>query len=121
MAETADLAPNRPAARASRARRAAVNRTREENLEAQVSRLQEDLKKIADTLTRMGESKVEEVQGAARREVRHFVANGQQAIEGMQDEFTHVERQLKDTIRQKPLTAVAGAVAVGFVLALLTR
>lgn len=120
MAETADLAPNRTTARPSRARRA-VNRAREENLEAQVERLQTDLKKIAETLTRMGESKVDEVQGVARREVRHIVANSQQAFEDIQDEFSHVERQIKDTIRQKPLTAVAGALAVGFVIALLTR
>ena len=39
----------------------------------------------------------------------------------IQDEFGHMEKQIKDTLREKPLTAVAGAIAIGFVLALITR
>ncbi|SFZ83247.1 protein of unknown function [Devosia enhydra] len=120
MADTEDVVAD-AASKARNAARRTVDRAREEKLEEQVSRLQDDLKRIADTLTRMGESKVEQAHGAARREVRHLVANGQQALDSVQDEFSQVERQLKDTIRQKPLTAVAGALAVGFVLALLTR
>ena len=120
MAETADLAPNRPARAAPRARRAARPST-SDNLEAQVARLQADLKGIAESLARLSEDKVSDVHSVARREVRHLVAEGQQKLGEIQDEFGHVEKQIKDTIRQKPLTAVAGAVAIGFILALLTR
>ena len=120
MAEAEEVVAN-AASKARTTARRANERSREEKLELQVERLQDDLKRIADTLTRMGESKVEQAHGAARREVRHLVANGQNALDSMQDEFSQVERQLKDTIRQKPLTAVAGALAVGFVIALLTR
>ncbi|MGV3650096.1 MAG: DUF883 family protein [Devosia sp.] len=120
MSETDDVVAN-AASKVRNAARRANDRAREEQLEEQVARLQSDLKSIAETLTRMGESKVEQAHGAARREVRHLVNNGQKAVDSVQDEFSQVERQLKDTIRQKPLTAVAGALAVGFVLALLTR
>ena len=127
MAATTDMAPNRPAAstrrtssnggRSSRAR----SQSRDDELEAQVARLQTDLKSIAATITGMADEKVSEARGTAKTEVRNLVRQGQHVVEDIQDEFGHVEKQIKDTIRQKPLTAVIGAVAVGFVLALLTR
>jgi ElaB/YqjD/DUF883 family membrane-anchored ribosome-binding protein len=81
-----------------------------ESLEAQVAQLQNDLKSITDTLNRMGHT--------AGNELR---ATGQSALNYAHDEFGQLEKQARDTIREKPLTAVAGAVAVGFMLAVLTR
>ena len=46
---------------------------------------------------------------------------GQQAGEEVQDEFGQLEKQIKDTIRDKPLTAVAGAIALGYILAVVSR
>ena len=37
------------------------------------------------------------------------------------DEFEAVEKQIKDTIRARPLTAMASAIGIGFLLAVLTR
>jgi ElaB/YqjD/DUF883 family membrane-anchored ribosome-binding protein len=128
MAETTDMAPARPATstrrtstnggRTSRARSHARN---DDALETQIARLQTDLKAIAATITGMADEKVSEASGTAKTEMRNLVRQGQHAVEEMQDEFGQVKKQIKDTIRQKPLTAVIGAVAVGFVLALLTR
>lgn len=113
MSTTTDMAPNRSASRSSR--------RREADLEEQVAQLQKDLKAIATTLTGLAENKVDEAQHTARREFSHLKAQGRHAVEDVQDEFGAMEKQLKDTIRQKPLTAVAGAVAIGFVLALISR
>lgn len=95
--------------------------SREESLEAQIAQLQRDLKGIGATLASIAEQQVSSARGAAKGEVRHLVRTGQHAVEDLQDEFVHVEKQVKDAIRRRPLTAVAGAVAVGFVVALLTR
>lgn len=128
MATTEDMAPSRSAATRSNGSRAASARTprrtrksREDALEAQVARLQNDLKAIAGTLAGMADSKVNEAKDAAGGQVQNLVKQGQQAVDSIQDEFGHMEKQIKDTIREKPLTAVAGAVAIGFVLALITR
>lgn len=94
---------------------------REESLEAQIGQLQRDLKAIGATLAGIAEQQVSNARGAAKGEVNHLVRSGQHAVEDIQDEFVHVEKQVKDAIRRRPLTAVAGAVAVGFVVALLTR
>ena len=126
MAETADMAPTRangtrrPAGAASKARRATA-RAKADDLEAQVEQLQADIKSITHTLSRMGELSVDEVKSRARTQAANLVDRGKSAVSEAQDEFSQIEKQIKDTIRDKPLTAVAGAIALGFVLAVVTR
>ena len=133
MAETEEMAPEgrtngatRRAAAANGARTA--TRTRRprrtkssDDLEAQMSQLQSDIKSITQTLQRMGGNKVDEVQGMAKRRAADLRDKGEEMIESAQDEFNAFEKQIKDAIREKPLTAVAGALAVGFILAVVTR
>ncbi len=133
MAETEDMAPARASSTNASTRRAAGNgagrstrsrRTRQapsEDLEAQVAQLQSDIKSITQTLQHMGEDKVGEVRGMAKRRAADLRGKGEEMLESAQDEFSAFEKQIKDTIREKPLTAVAGAVALGFILAVMTR
>lgn len=119
MATTSDLAPDRKPARTSTPR--ASSRVKQEALEDQIAQLQADLKGIAATLARLSSDKVSEARNVAKDEVRHLQRQGQNVIEDVQDQAGAFEKQLKDTIREKPLTAVASAVGIGFVLALLSR
>ena len=48
-------------------------------------------------------------------------ARGQHMLDDAQEQVSQAEKQLKDSIREKPLTAVAAAAGIGFVFALLTR
>jgi ElaB/YqjD/DUF883 family membrane-anchored ribosome-binding protein len=96
-------------------------RTRESQLEDQVAQLQDDIKAIAATLARISNEKVNEVRDVAKSEVRHLQRQGQHVVEDVQDHASALEQQLKDTIREKPLTAVASAIGIGFILALLSR
>ena len=65
---------------------------------------------------------VEIVNSALQKmQVQHLADRGQSALDAAQDEFSVFEKQIKDTIRETPLTAVAGAVALGFILAVITR
>lgn len=126
MASTPDMAPNRstakaPAHRAANGPRRAAARHREDELSDQVHQLQADLKSIAATLAGLAEDKVTDAQKVAKREVKDLARSGQNAVEDVQDEFGQLEKQIKDTIREKPLTAVAGAIALGFVLAVVSR
>ncbi|MEO6395539.1 MAG: hypothetical protein ABIO40_06475 [Devosia sp.] len=125
MADTADMAPSRTTPRraangATRPRRASV-RAKGDDLEAQVEQLQADLKSITHTISRMGELGVDEVKSRAKSQASNLVDRGKTAMSDAQDEFSQIEKQIKDTIREKPLTAVAGAIALGFVLAVITR
>jgi ElaB/YqjD/DUF883 family membrane-anchored ribosome-binding protein len=134
MADTEEMAPARAPTNGA-TRRAAANgaggttRTRRttkakpapDDLEAQVAQLQADIKSITQTLGRLGEDKVGEVQGLAKRRAAELRGRGEELLESAQDEFNAFEKQIKDTIREKPLTAVAGAIALGFILAVVTR
>jgi ElaB/YqjD/DUF883 family membrane-anchored ribosome-binding protein len=130
MATTTDMAPT-PRKASSTAKSAAANvadtisdattSSREAQLEAQVSQLQDDLKAITKTLSKLTGEKVEEAKDYASAEFRQLKRRGQHMLDDAQDQAGEVEQQLKDTIREKPLTAVATAMGIGFVLALLTR
>lgn len=147
MADTDDMAPGRsngsaqaasstsssPGRGASRPRRSAAAGARRrsrvsqaidaetDNLQDQVTQLQSDLKSIAGTLSRMGQTGANELKSTASARADELAARGQSALDYAQDEFGAFEKQIKDTIREKPLTAVAGAVALGFLLAVITR
>jgi ElaB/YqjD/DUF883 family membrane-anchored ribosome-binding protein len=122
MATTSDLAPSRPKRTPGPRASASSNaKPREEQLEDQISQLQTDLKAIAATLAKLSNEKVNEVRDVAKGEMRHLQRQGQHVIDDVQDQASAVEKQLKDTIREKPLTAVASAIGIGFILALLTR
>ena len=129
MAETEEMAAPRSSTNGSAARRstgaARARRSRTtptpDDLEAQVAQLQSDIKAITQTLQRLGESKMGEVRGVAKLRAAALKGKGEEMLESAQDEFNAVEKQIKDAIREKPLTAVAGAIALGFILAVVTR
>jgi len=136
-ASTASSAPRRVRSAAATARRSTTAARRRvadiaddvsdavsqdaDTLEGQVSQLRSDIRSIASTLTRMGHTAGNELKSQAQAQTDELTARGQSALSYAQDEFGAFEKQIKDTIRDKPLTAVAGAVALGFILAVITR
>jgi ElaB/YqjD/DUF883 family membrane-anchored ribosome-binding protein len=131
MATTEDMAPARsesptPRRTATRSRARSNGSTRrkapaEPDLEDQIEQLQDDVKAIARSLTRLGEDKVKEAQRYAKGEYKNLLHQGQSVASDVTDEFEAVEKQIKDTIRARPLTAMASAIGIGFLLAVLTR
>jgi ElaB/YqjD/DUF883 family membrane-anchored ribosome-binding protein len=134
MATTEDMAPTRSDASTTSTPRRAPARSRargnggtrrrarpEPDLEDQIEQLQDDVRAIAKSLTRLGEDKVKEAQRYAKGEYKNLLHQGQSIAGDVTDEFEAVEKQVKDTIRARPLTAMASAIGIGFLLAVLTR
>ncbi len=123
MAEAAEVSTTRANGirRANGGGRRRSARAKADDLEHQIEQLEADIRSITHTLGRMGELGVDEVKSRAKAQANYVAHRGQRAVETVTDEFTDFERHIKDTIRDKPLTAVAGALAAGFVLAVLTR
>ncbi|KKB08218.1 hypothetical protein VE26_10995 [Devosia chinhatensis] len=109
------------ASAARKSARSASAETREQELELQVKQLQDDLKSITETLGKLTNDKVGEAREVASTELRHLKRKGEAMLSDAQDQAEEVEQQLKDSIRKKPLTAVATAAGIGFLFALLTR
>src|ERR1700712_5056393 len=103
--------PRRRAAAATttpRRRSASANLAVEsDTLEDQVAQLRTDLKSITTTLGRMGQTGANEIKASGKAGADELASRGQSAIDYAQDEFGAIEKQIKDTIREKPLTAVA--------------
>jgi len=93
----------------------------QETLEDQVAKLQDDIKSIAASLAKLGDDKVSEARGTAKAQVKSLVKSGQHVVDDLQSQAGAFESQITDAIRDKPLTAVAGAIGIGFLIALLSR
>ena len=104
------------------ARRAARRPARtQENLEAQVSRLQEDIKAIGASLAKLSDQKVAQARSTAKTQYRSLMKSGQSVVDDLGEQVEAYEGQLVEAIREKPLTAVAGAIGIGFLIAVLSR
>lgn len=117
-----DSNPRKAQAAAKQAAASSVSgEARGRELEMQIEQLQADLKSIAATLAGLAGDKVSEARGVAEKEARNLARTGQHAVDEVQDELGQLERRLKDSIREKPITAVVGAAALGYILAVVTR
>ncbi|MEO8883127.1 MAG: DNA gyrase subunit B [Devosia sp.] len=116
MADIAEAAT--PARRGNNRARSA--RT-QESLEDQVSKLQDDIKAIGASLAKLSDSKVSEVRSNAKTQYKSLVKSGQHVVDDLSDQVNAYEGQIVEAIREKPLTAVAGAIGIGFLIALLSR
>lgn len=115
MAETSAAAASR--SRKTNGRSEAAT----ESLEDQIARLQDDIKAIGASLAKLSDAKVNEARGTARSQYRSLVETGQHVVDDLGDQANAMEGQLVDAIRERPLTAVASAIGVGFLIALLSR
>ena len=101
----------------SRARSARAQDT----LEDQVARLQDDIKSISASLARLGEAKVGEARSVANAKYGDIVQSGQGVVDDISGQLIAYEDQLIDAIRERPLAAVAGAMGIGYLIAVLSR
>jgi ElaB/YqjD/DUF883 family membrane-anchored ribosome-binding protein len=123
MADTPETAASPATRRPSRRRRApaAAATSSEERLEEQIGRLQEEIKAIGGTLAKLTDEKLKEARSTARTQYRSAVQSGQNVVDELSEQGSSYESQLTEAIRERPLTAVAGAIGVGFLIALLSR
>lgn len=91
------------------------------DVEAEIRQLREDIAKLADQLAVTGRH----AQGTARRAatagVEQLRAQGEAAIDGLRANARDMEEQLTSTVREKPITSLAIAAGIGYLLALLSR
>ncbi|MCH4554296.1 DUF883 family protein, partial [Aestuariibaculum lutulentum] len=88
------------------------------DLQAQVAALNEDLANIAATLATIGNTSASVASSNASSTFEYAKARGEDSLDAIRSHSNAIEYQLTETVRENPLTTVAVAAGVGFLLAL---
>ena len=92
-----------------------------EELQVQIARLKEEIAAIASTLKDIGTEKVEGAKQSASGAYDDAVRRGEAAVDDVRRQIHDIEDQLSAAVREKPLTSLAIAAGVGYLLALMAR
>lgn len=92
-----------------------------EDLEAEVTRLKNDIAILRDQLSATSEHSISAARRAAAEGAEQLRVKGEAAMDSLKTNADDIERQVTEAVREKPITALAIAAGVGFFLALLTR
>lgn len=92
-----------------------------EGLEAEIAQLREDVKRLAEQLARTGEHSYSAAMRAASEGAEQLRAKGEAAVGAIRSNASDIEQQLCDAVREKPITALAIAAGIGYLLAVLRR
>lgn len=91
------------------------------NLEMEIARLREDVARLTEQLGRTGEHTLAAAKRAASDGAEHLRVKGEAAVDALKSNADDLERQISDTVREKPITSLAIAAGIGFFFALLSR
>lgn len=91
------------------------------DLEADIAQLKADFEKLAAQFARTGEHGYSTAKRAAAQGAEQLMGQGEAALDQLRANARDMEAQLMANVREKPVTSLAIAAGVGFLLALLSR
>ncbi len=92
-----------------------------EEFEQQIAVLKEELELLKAQLARSGERSASAARRAAHSGAEHLRQQGEAVIDDLRTNASDMEAQLAMTVREKPVTSLAIAAGVGFLVALIAR
>lgn len=92
-----------------------------QDLAADLALLREDVARLASQLQSLGEQSVRTAKRAATEKAEQLRAKGEEAISDLRENAGELEEQLVARVREKPITSLAMAAGVGYLLALMMR
>ncbi|MBO6717358.1 MAG: DUF883 family protein [Rhizobiaceae bacterium] len=90
-------------------------------LKAEITKLREELADLAKHVTVIRDKSTRTARQAAGEKAEELRAQGEAAYEELRETALDYEKQLNDAVREKPITSLAIAAAVGFFFALVAR
>jgi ElaB/YqjD/DUF883 family membrane-anchored ribosome-binding protein len=91
------------------------------DLEADIRQLKADIEKLTRQLAKTGEHGYGTARRAASEGVEQLRAQGEAAFDNLRGNARDIEAQITASVREKPVTSLAIAAGVGFLIALLAR
>ncbi|MFC4626309.1 YqjD family protein [Daeguia caeni] len=92
-----------------------------ETLQKQIEQLKQDIAAIAATLGNIGSATVQTASQSARKSYESAYAQGEDVADALKNKALDLETQLTEAVRERPLTALATALGIGYILAKLSR
>ena len=92
-----------------------------DDLAADIDQLKADIAELTEQLKLMREHSYGAAKHAASEGFEQLRAQGEAAYESLRANADDIERQLTDTVREKPITSLAVAAGIGFLFALISR
>lgn len=91
------------------------------DLEADIAQLKADIEKLTRQLQATGEHASGAAKRAAAYGAEQVRTQGEAALDSLKTSANDMEEQIMASVREKPVTSLAIAAGVGFLLALMTR
>ncbi len=95
--------------------------TTTQELQAQVEQLKEDIAALAATLASIGSQSIRDARRTAKETYSNAYVQGEDVVEDLKNKAQDMEAQLTATVRDRPITSLATALGIGYLLALLSR
>jgi len=92
-----------------------------QDLAADLALLREDVARLATQLQALGEQSVRTARRAASEKVEQLRVHGEAAMSDLRDNAEALEEQLVARVREKPVTSLAMAAGIGYLLAIILR
>ena len=91
------------------------------DLHAQIAALKDDIAKISATLGKIGKDTAKDARRSAASSFASARLRGEETFDDLRSQARELEDQLTETVRENPLTTIAVAAGIGFLLALIAR
>ena len=85
------------------------------------ARIRDELAALGEALAGAGAIKAGVAREAAETRVEEVLRSGEKLVSEMSGQFSRAERQVSETVRDKPMQSLGVAVAAGFLAAFILR
>lgn len=101
--------------------KSATESTPTPDLEADIRQLKADIEKLAKQLSQTGEHGYDTARRAATQGVEQLRVQGEAAMDSIRSNARDLEEQVIVNVREKPVTSLAIAAGLGFLIGLMSR
>ncbi len=91
------------------------------NIENDLAALREDIVTLAETVGRLGSSSVKNLKNRAMENFDSLKESGSDVAGYLKTHGSEMEKQLVETVRDRPLVAIAAAASIGLLIGLITK
>ena len=91
------------------------------NIETDLAALREDIVTLAETVGRLGSSSMKSLKSRAMDNFDSLKESGSDVAGYIKTHGSEMEKQLVETVRDRPLVAIAAAASIGLLLGLITK